>query len=257
MVKRKDLAFTLGLLLISVTSLITIISGCVKTEPTAPSPAAFSVTNLRIEPSEVKVGEKTTVSAEVQNTGGIEGSYSAELKVNGLNETSQNVTIPAGASSGITFTVSKDTPGVYQVTLDNLTGQFTVTEAPVSATRTITWSDSVVTQLLLGEMSEYSVHILSNNKAVVEGGPIGITVTIGVSDVKIYFGVPSMAYDYLAGGQDVIKTYTEYDGEKLWLTALPPWVDPSKEIAPDVNKLPFVESVTTKGGEATLTYRWP
>ena len=106
-------------------------------------------------------------------------------------------------------------------------------------------------------MPEYTVHIQSKNKAVIEGGPMPVQVSIGVSEGKIYFGVPSMAYDYIAGGHGVIKTYTEYDGDKLWLTALPPWVDPSKEIAPDVDKLPYVESVTTKGGEATLTYRWP
>jgi hypothetical protein len=234
-------------------------AGCTKTAPTAPSPtpAAFSVNNLRIEPSETKAGEKVTVSAEVKNTGGSEGSYTAELKVNGVTEDSQNLTIPSGASVDVTFSVSKDTPGVYQVTLGNLTAQFAVTETTASASRTAIWSDGVVTQLLFKEMPEFTVHIQSKNKAVIEGGPMPVEVSIGVSEGKIYFGVPSMAYDYIAGGHGVIKTYTEYDGDKLWLTALPPWVDPSKELAPDVDKLPFVESVTTKGGEATITYRWP
>jgi len=234
-------------------------AGCSQTAPTASSstPAAFQVSNLRIEPSEIKAGEKATVSAEVKNTGGSEGSYTAELKVNGMTEGSQNLTIPSGASSGITFTVSKDTPGVYQVGLDNLTGQFTVIEAATSALRTAIWSDSVVTQLLFKEMPEYTVHIMGKNEATIEGGPIGVTVSVGVSEGKIYFGVPSWAYDYIVGGHKVIKTYTEYDGNKLWLTDLPPWVDPTKEIAPDVDGLPYVESVTTKGGAATLTYRWP
>jgi hypothetical protein len=229
------------------------------------------VSNLRIEPSEIKAGEKATVSAEVKNTGGSEGSYTAELKVNsitegshvaelevnGMTESSQNLTIPSGASSGITFTVSKDTPGVYQVTLGGLTGQFIVIEAATSVSRTAIWSDSLVSQLLFKEMPEYTVHIMGKNEAVVEGGPIGVTVSVGVSEGKIYFGVPSWAYDHIVGGHKVIKTYTEYDGSKLWLTDLPPWVDPTKEIAPDVDRLPYVESVTTKGGVATLTYRWP
>lgn len=234
-------------------------AGCTNTVPTAPSPtpAAFSVSNLRIEPSETKAGEKAIVSAEVKNIGGSEGSYAAELKVNGVTEDSKSLTIPSGASVGVTFSVSKDTPGVYQVALGNLTGQFVVTKTTASASRTATWSDGVVTQLLFKEMPGYNVHIQSNNIAVVEGGPMPVEVSIGVSEGKIYFGVPSFAYDYMAGGNGVIKTYTKYDGDKLWLTALPPWVNPGKEIAPDVDKLPFVESVTTKGGEATLTYRWP
>jgi CARDB len=234
-------------------------AGCSQGAPTASSstPAAFQVSNLRIEPSEIKAGEKVTVSAEVKNAGGSEGSYTAELKVNGMTEGSQNLTIPAGTSSAVTFTVSKDTPGVYQVGLGNLTGQFTVIEAATAALRTVTWSDEIVTQLLFKGMPGYSVHIQSKNNGTVEGGPIGIEISVGVSDGKIYFVVPSMAYDYIAGGNSVIKTYTEYDGDKLWLTALPPWVDPTKEIAPDVDKLPYVESITTKGGAATITYRWP
>ena len=248
-----------GLALVVLMGIGVLNSGCTNTVSTVPSPtpAAFSVSNLRIEPSEPNAGEKATVSAAVKNTGGSEGSYTAELKVNGVTEDSQNLTILAGGSVNVTFNVSKDTPGVYQVALGNVTGQFVVIENAESASRTAIWSDDVVTQLLFKEMPEYTIHIQSKNKAVVEGGPMPVEVSIGVSEGKIYFGVPAMAYDYIAGGHSVIKTYTEYDGDKLWLTALPPWVDPSKEIAPDVDKLPFVESVTTKGGEATLTYRWP
>jgi len=259
MILKNKRIWAAGLSLVALIGVSILNAGCTNTAPTAPSPtqAAFSVSNLRIEPSETKAGEKVTVSAEVKNTGGSEGSYTAELKVNGVTEDSQNLTIPSGASVGVTFSVSKDTPGVYQVTLGNLTAQFAVTETTASASRTAIWSDGVVTQLLFKEMPEFTVHIQSKNKAVIEGGPMPVEVSIGVSEGKIYFGVPSMAYDYIAGGHGVIKTYTEYDGDKLWLTALPPWVDPSKEIAPDVDKLPYVESVTTKGGEATLTYRWP
>ena len=256
---KNKIIWAVGLSLVVLMGISILNAGCSQTVPTASSstPAAFQVSNLRIEPSEIKTGEKATVSAEVKNTGGSEGSYTAELKVNGMTESSQNLTIPSGASSGITFTVSKDTPGVYQVTLGGLTGQFIVIEAATSVSRTAIWSDSLVSQLLFKEMPEYTVHIMGKNEAVVEGGPIGVTVSVGVSEGKIYFGVPSWAYDHIVGGHKVIKTYTEYDGSKLWLTALPPWVDPTKEIAPDVDRLPYVESVTTKGGAATLTYRWP
>jgi len=176
-----------GLSLVALIGVSILNAGCTKTAPTAPSPtqAAFSVSNLRIEPSETKAGEKVTVSAEVKNTGGSEGSYTAELKVNGVTEGSQNLTIPAGGSIGVTFSVSKDTPGVYQVTLGNLTAQFAVTETTASASRTAIWSDGVVTQLLFKEMPEYTVHIQSKNKAVIEGGPMPVQVSIGVYEGKI------------------------------------------------------------------------
>ena len=245
------------LALVILTGIGALNGGCNSTASTSSrTPAAFSVTNLSIQPSEINAGEKVIASAEVKNTGGSEGSYTAELKVNGVTEDSQNLTIPASSSVNISFTVAKDVPGVYQVALDNATGQFVVEAVPV-ALRTVIWSDEMVTQLLLKEMPGYTVHILSNNKGVVDGGPIPVQVTVGVSEGKIFFGVPFWAYGEIAGEHSTLKTYTEYDGNKLWLTSLPPWVDPTKEIAPDVDKLPFVESVTTKGGEATLTYRWP
>jgi hypothetical protein len=159
MILKNKRTWAVGLSLVVLTGVSILNAGCTNTAPTASSstPAAFQLSNLRIEPSETKAGEKATVSAEVKNAGGSEGSYTAELKVNGVTESSQNLTIPSGASSSIKFTVSKDTPGVYQVGLDNLTGQFKVIEAATSVSRTAIWSDSVVTQLLFKEMPEYTV----------------------------------------------------------------------------------------------------
>jgi len=257
--KNKTI-WAVGLSLVALIGVSILNAGCTNRAPTAPSPtpAAFSVSNLRIEPSETKAGEKVTVSAEVKNTGGSEGNYTAELKVNGITEDSQNLTIPSGASVAVIFSVLKDTSGVYQVTLGDLTGQFVVTGPAAAALRTVTWSEAAVTLLFFKEIPGLRVRILPKNEAVIEGGPIPITVSIGVSEGKIYFGgVYSEAYDYVTAGHDVIKTYTKYDGDRLWLIALPPWVDPGKEFAPDVDTLPFVESVSTKKGEASLTYRWP
>jgi hypothetical protein len=257
---KDNTIWAVGLSLVALIGVSILNAGCTNTAPTAssPTPAAFSVSNLRIEPSETKAGEKATVSAEVKNTGGNEGSYTAELKVNGVTEDSQNLTIPSGTSVGVTFSVSKDTPGAYAVALGDLTGQFVVTGPAEAALRTSTWSEAAVTLLFFKEVPELRVRILPKNEAVIEGGLVPITVSVGVSEGKIYFGgVYSAAYDYVAGGHDVIKTYTKYDGDKLWLTSLPPWVDPGKEFAPDVDKLPFVESISTKKGEASLTYRWP
>jgi hypothetical protein len=62
-------------------------------------------------------------------------------------------------------------------------------------------------------------------------------------------------------GSDGPTGYSDIDGSydhgKIFLTGLPRWVDPRKEIAPDVDRLPFVDSVMTRKGEITWTYRWP
>ena len=231
--------------------------GCTPTtEPAAPTPtpAAFTVSNLSIESSEVQTGEEITITAEVSNTGGSEGSYTAELQVNDEAESVQVITIPAGESMVITFSLSKDTPGTYEVMLSELTGQFVVTET-VPILRSVTWSDAVVTELLAKELPDIRIYILPGNEAAIEGALIPLTVSIGVSEGKVYFGrLSSMTYDFLVAGYPDIESYTEYDGNKLWLIDLPPDVDPSEMFAPDVDKLPFVDSVTTTEGEITLTY---
>lgn len=98
--------------------------------PPPPAPAAFQITKLSIDPAEVKPGDKVTITAEVINTGGTGGSYTVELKINGATEATQEVTLAAGASQVVSFTLSKDTPGTYKVTLGVLAGDFVVAEPP-------------------------------------------------------------------------------------------------------------------------------
>ena len=150
--------------------------------------------------------------------------------------------------------------------MGNLTGQLVVTEpeaGPVTepasgSLRSVTWSNAEVTQLLFKEAPGVTVRVKKDNKAVIGNILQSAEVSVGVSEGKIYFdGVSSNLYNLLAGASPVIKSYLELDGKKVWLTTLPPWVDPGEVFAPDVDKLPLFESVTTLEGEATVTYRWP
>jgi len=65
----------------------------------------------------------------VANTGGNEGDYSVVLKINGVKEAEQSVTVTARKSKTVTFTVSKQVAGSYSVEINGLTGSFTVVEA--------------------------------------------------------------------------------------------------------------------------------
>ena len=84
---------------------------------------------------------------------------------------------------------------------------------------------------------------------------VRITPTVGVSEGKLCLdGVPRWIGSWLG---PVMGSYTSYSEPKLFLTDLPPWVDPTEEIAPDVTGLPTVESITTEEGKAIITYVWP
>jgi len=98
--------------------------------PGPPLPPTLIVANLSISPTTVSPGEKLTISATVSNVGA-QGTYVVELKVNGVVEATQSVTLSQNQSTTVSFTVSKDQPGTYQVELDGLKGSFTVKEGVV------------------------------------------------------------------------------------------------------------------------------
>ena len=225
--------------------------------PTPAAPAAFQVADLAVDPVEVAPGEKVTITARVTNTGGTEGSYTAELKINDVTEATQKATVAAGASHLLSFSISRDTSGTYKVTLGELSGEFVVAR-PVPtgpAVRTWTLTDDGATQLLLKLLPGGRVHFKPGNEVELRYFVAKFTPAIGVSEGKLWLeGIPSWLPNYLSG---VIGGFTDYSEHKLFLTALPPWFDPTEEIAPDVTQLPTVEAVTTEEGNAIITYVWP
>ncbi len=89
-------------------------------------PAAFTSSSLVISPAEVAPGEKVNISISVANTGSREGRYTVVLKINGVEEAEKRVTIAAGGSQEVSFTVAKEEAGSYTVAVDGLSGSFAV-----------------------------------------------------------------------------------------------------------------------------------
>ena len=96
---------------------------------TPPAPAAFSVSSLSVLPAEVEPGETVTIAVSVANTGGKSGSYTVVLKIDGVKEAEERITVAAGGSKTVSFSVTKEEADSYTVTVDGLSGSFTV--APV------------------------------------------------------------------------------------------------------------------------------
>jgi len=95
-----------------------------------PSPPDFRLSNLAINPDEVDVCETVVITATLTNIGGSQGSYTAELKIDGVINQADNLTLSVGANCMLCFKVSKGLPGTYKVALGDLSGQFTVKEPP-------------------------------------------------------------------------------------------------------------------------------
>jgi len=93
-------------------------------------PAAFEVSSLSISPAEVDIGETLNITVLVANIGGQPGSYKLILKINGMAEVDKEVVINAGASKPVSFSITRDTAGIYSLEVNGLTGTFEVKPAP-------------------------------------------------------------------------------------------------------------------------------
>jgi hypothetical protein len=89
----------------------------------------FIVSGLSIDPTEVATRDEVVITAHVTNATTVDGTYGAELKINGATEASDTVLVPAGKTQTLTFVIFKDTPGTYKVSLGALEGQFSVAES--------------------------------------------------------------------------------------------------------------------------------
>jgi len=113
-----------------------------------PPPANFEVSNLTISPSQIQINQEVIISLNLANTGGRSGDYNLELKVDGNVKSTTQVTIAAGASQTVNFTLTGDTAGKHQIEIAGLVGEFEVIQ---SATPSIInwWLIGGITLLVL------------------------------------------------------------------------------------------------------------
>jgi hypothetical protein len=92
-------------------------------------PAAFTVGGLKINPERANINEPVAIAVTVSNSGDVSGSHDVLVNVSpsvGSEVLNQEVQVPGGASREVEFTVTKDSPGLFNVTVDGLSGSFTV-----------------------------------------------------------------------------------------------------------------------------------
>ena len=96
------------------------------------SPASFEISGLKISPPEANIAEKINISVTITNTGDLAGRYEVVLKINGKAVGTKRVSIAGGASEVVTFTTVQGQAGSYSVSIDGLSGTFTITAAPTA-----------------------------------------------------------------------------------------------------------------------------
>ncbi len=103
--------------------------------------------------AEILPGDEVEVTARVENTGSLAGSYEAALSVDGTVAIRQDVTLAPGEARSVTFTVAVDEPGEHTVAIEGLTGTLSVTAGP-NFTVTLIRLSSAAPEILAGDEVE-------------------------------------------------------------------------------------------------------
>ncbi len=98
-----------------------------------PLEAKFSYSNLQVTPLLVNSGEEVTVTVDVMNTGTAAGDTEVEMQINGTVVDSKSVSLDAGEDTTLTFTVSQEEVGTYEVQVGSTTAIFEVESSSIPA----------------------------------------------------------------------------------------------------------------------------
>ena len=101
----------------------------------------FKITNLMVNPSEVKIGEKVSIIADVKNIGDAEGTYNAKIRINGATICSEEVTLSPEETKSVKCYYTPQSEGIYEVEAGGLRRDFNVIR-PITPTPTTTATES-------------------------------------------------------------------------------------------------------------------
>ena len=91
-------------------------------------PAELRVLGLSVTPPVVFPEKEATVTAEIANVGEAPGELLVSMEVDGVEADNRPQLLNPGASGPVTFTVVKDTPGTYEISVGGISIPLTVPE---------------------------------------------------------------------------------------------------------------------------------
>jgi hypothetical protein len=141
------------------------------------APAEFKIEPLIIQPPEVTPGEPVNITVGVENVGDTEGAYSTTLVLDGISTQTKVINVAPHKTETMAFTVSKDKPGKYDFSVNDLLSSFTVLEP----------ANLIITNLSVtpfiaesGQLVTVSADIINSGKA--KGNQ---SLTLKVDDIQM------------------------------------------------------------------------
>jgi len=93
---------------------------------TQTSASAFAISDLTAGVSSTTAGNQVNISVHVTNNGKAQGSKTLVVKINDEGVAQEEVVLEPGESKVVSFAVTKNTPGIYKVSMESLSTSFEV-----------------------------------------------------------------------------------------------------------------------------------
>jgi hypothetical protein len=89
--------------------------------PVPEAQAKFEVISLGVDPYLAATGQEITVTARIANIGNAQGTYTAKLKLDGIQVEEKDVTVDPDSAEWVTFKIVRDETGTYLVNVGDMT----------------------------------------------------------------------------------------------------------------------------------------
>ena len=173
---------------------------------TALKPAKLEVTSLAVTPILVLPGQQAKVEADIANVSEVKGTVTVTLAVNGVETDTRPVTLAAGAGDTVSFAVTRDIPGTYDLEVGGLSATLTVLEVETYNSEQYLYSISYPTEWALDDSTPEKLTI---SKPDVAG--LGISVNILPAAVSLDKHLDTVKKDFWQL-QEVSRTEVKEDG---------------------------------------------
>lgn len=96
---------------------------------TPQAPASVTITNFNVTPSKAQAGDTVNISVTYTNTGVSPYTYPVVIKVNGVSEYAEEVSLAPGESRLVTCGITEGKSGIYEVNVNGSSNSFIVQES--------------------------------------------------------------------------------------------------------------------------------
>ena len=131
------------------------------------SPASVSYTGLSVSPGEVAPNEPATLTVQITNRGSQAGKLDVEILLNGVLFEILPTRIPGSVTIPVSFPITLDLPGEYEISVGGLTTTLTVTRSLTPAAFIVSNLDIRPTEVSPGERS--TIVVLVENTGETDG----------------------------------------------------------------------------------------